>query len=56
MMASDDEKAHVEQHDGVNSYNRKPTFGQKLKRHCARFWWVHLIILIIIVLVVVLPM
>jgi len=31
------------------------SFGQKFARHCARFWWLHLIICIIVVLVVVLP-
>lgn len=53
-------EADVEQHErakGVNGVNAgaKPTFGQKLKRHCGRFWWIHLIIFIIVVLVVVLP-
>lgn len=40
--------------EGVES-GTKPTFGQKFKRHCARFWWLHVIIFIIIVLVITLP-
>lgn len=43
---------HVED-DGVT---KKTTLGQKLKRHCARFWWLHALILIAVVLVIVLPM
>ena len=34
----------------------KRTFGQKVKRSCARFWWLYLLIFIAIVLVTVLPM
>lgn len=30
----------------------KPTFGQKAKRHCARWWWVHLLIFCIIFLII----
>ncbi|KAI1611814.1 hypothetical protein EDD37DRAFT_465490 [Exophiala viscosa] len=41
---------HVEEGVGSNK-----TFGQKFKRHCPRFWWIHLLILILIVLVVTLP-
>jgi cytoskeletal protein RodZ len=29
----------------------KRTFGQKVKRHCGKYWWVHVIITIIITLV-----
>lgn len=35
---------------------QKQTFGQKMKRSCARFWWLYLFVFIAIVLVVVLPM
>lgn len=35
---------------------KKTTLGQKLKRHCARFWWLDLLILSAVVLVIVLPM
>lgn len=52
-MASD--KENFVEHEGDKTYGKKPTFGQKLKRHCTRFWWVHLIVLIICVLVVTLP-
>lgn len=34
----------------------KRTFGQKMKRHCARFWWLWFIVFAIVVLVIVLPM
>jgi hypothetical protein len=27
-----------------NAQTRPAGFGQKCKRHCARFWWLHLII------------
>ena len=53
-MTSDKEDAKVVEHEG-GAYGKKPGFGQKLKRHYKRFWWVHLIILIIVVLVVTLP-
>ncbi|EHY60036.1 hypothetical protein HRR83_006394 [Exophiala dermatitidis] len=33
----------------------KRTFGQKMKRHCARFWWLWFIVFAIVVLVIVLP-
>jgi cytoskeletal protein RodZ len=33
---------------------RKPGFGQKAKRHCARFWWVHLIIFCVVFLIIAL--
>ncbi|KAH7386541.1 hypothetical protein BKA64DRAFT_145684 [Cadophora sp. MPI-SDFR-AT-0126] len=35
-------------------YIGKQTFGQKAKRHCARFWWVHLIAFCLIFLTVAL--
>jgi t-SNARE complex subunit (syntaxin) len=34
----------------------KKTFGSRLKRSCARFWWLYLLAFAIIVLVIVLPM
>lgn len=54
-MTSDKDKPAVLEHEGAARYGGKPTFGQKLKRHCARFWWVHVIIFIILALVTVLP-
>lgn len=40
-----EKKVDLEQIEVEPSYNDpKPSFGQKAKRHCARFWWVHLII------------
>merc|ERR1711977_523229 len=35
-------------------YTGKRTFGQKAKRHCARFWWAHLIAFCLIFLTVAL--
>lgn len=52
-MGSDEQK--IVEHEGDNTYGKKPSFGQKLKRHYKRFWWVHLIILVIVVLIVTLP-
>ncbi|KAF2754267.1 hypothetical protein EJ05DRAFT_541354 [Pseudovirgaria hyperparasitica] len=34
---------------------QKPSFGQKAKRHCAKWWWVHVLVWIAIILIVVLP-
>lgn len=37
-----------------DEYTEKATFGQKAKRHCARFWWIHLIIFCLVFLLVAL--
>jgi hypothetical protein len=38
-------KADLEQIEvGPSDAGPKPSFGQKFKRHCARRWWLHLII------------
>lgn len=50
-VGKEDTTTHVE-NDGVT---RKATLGQKLKRHCARFWWLDALIFIAVVLVIVLP-
>ena len=34
----------------------KKTFGSRLRRSCARFWWLYLLAFIALVLVIVLPM
>jgi hypothetical protein len=34
----------------------KKTFGSRLKRSCARFWWLYVLAFVVIVLVIVLPM
>lgn len=34
----------------------KPTFGQKVKRHYKKYWWVHVIATIVITLVITLPL
>lgn len=34
----------------------KKTFASRLKRSCARFWWLYLLAFVVIVLVIVLPM
>ncbi|KAK0111713.1 hypothetical protein ONS95_002056 [Cadophora gregata] len=39
---------------GQREYTEKRTFGQKAKRHCARFWWAHLIAFCLIFLTVAL--
>lgn len=41
---------------GALKGSRKTTFGTKAKRHCARFWWLDLLIAVVIILVVLLPM
>ncbi|KAK7540535.1 uncharacterized protein J3D65DRAFT_548509 [Phyllosticta citribraziliensis] len=33
----------------------EPTFKTKAKRHCARFWWLHLLVGILIFLIILLP-
>lgn len=47
-------KYQAEQIEEQPSYGAKRTTGQKIKRHCARFWWVHLIIFCIIFLIIAL--
>lgn len=42
--------------DTTSGFVKKESFGSKAKRHCAKFWWLWLIIFAIIVLIVVLPM
>ncbi|KAK0661144.1 hypothetical protein DIS24_g2791 [Lasiodiplodia hormozganensis] len=41
--------------DTTSGFVKKESFGSKAKRHCAKFWWLWLIIFAIIVLIVVLP-
>jgi cell division septal protein FtsQ len=48
-------KKEVSAHEELGGTPRKRTFGQKLKRSCARFWWIYLFVFIAVVLVVVLP-
>lgn len=48
---SDHNKPVVSQQEG----HAKPQ-GGKIRRHCAKWWWVHLIIFILIALLVVLLM
>jgi len=57
MTGSDPDKVFEsgEQIEEQTSYAvRKPTTGQKIKRHCARFWWLHLLIFCIIFLIIAL--
>ncbi|KAI9645356.1 hypothetical protein NHQ30_006093 [Ciborinia camelliae] len=56
--AVDDSDNKVER-DVVEQYETDPTptkssFGGKVKRHCARFWWIHLIIFCITFLIIAL--
>ncbi|KAI6708416.1 hypothetical protein B2J93_5857 [Marssonina coronariae] len=39
---------------GLRGYETKPTFGQKFKRHCARFWWAHVILICLVSMVITL--
>ena len=52
------ESNYVETNNSTTSPNgappRKKGFGSKVKRHCARFWWIHLIIFCVIFLIVAL--
>ncbi|KAK5061546.1 hypothetical protein LTR84_008090 [Exophiala bonariae] len=50
-VVKQDGTTHVE-NDGTP---KKASLGQKVKRHCARFWWLDLLIFIAVVLVIVLP-
>ncbi|KAH9836907.1 Protein of unknown function (DUF3712) [Teratosphaeria destructans] len=45
--------AHTEEINSADSGRRSA--GQKTKRHCARFWWLYLVVFVVVVLVVVLP-
>lgn len=49
---SQDKPVHVENEGTRVTDGRKRA---KLRRHCARFWWIHVLVFIAIVLVVVLP-
>jgi hypothetical protein len=53
-----DEKFDTVETERVNSplqeRSAKGGFGSKVKRHCARFWWLHLIIFCVIFLIVAL--
>ncbi|TGO48070.1 hypothetical protein BOTNAR_0495g00040 [Botryotinia narcissicola] len=46
------ERAEVEQYE--TSPPAKRSFGGKIKRHCARFWWIHLIIFCVTFLIIAL--
>ena len=45
------EKSSATQEEYVASV-KKQGFGSKVKRHCARFWWIHVIIFCVIFLIV----
>jgi hypothetical protein len=47
---------HITATDSLDSPRAKPTFGQKAKRHCARWWWLHLLIFCAIFLIIALPL
>ena len=59
-----EQKAHIMDkgqatgHEEVNHGFAQPkkTFASRLRRSCARFWWLYLLAFMIIVLVIVLPM
>lgn len=48
------DKYQAEQIEERNYATTRPTTGQKIKRHCARFWWLHLLIFCIIFLIIAL--
>ncbi|KAH8815935.1 hypothetical protein F5884DRAFT_202321 [Xylogone sp. PMI_703] len=53
--AASDKKLEAEQLEvGASPAYQKPTLGGKIKRHCARFWWAHLIFFCISVLIIAL--
>jgi hypothetical protein len=48
-------KYQAEQIEEQTTYaSQRPTTGQKIKRHCARFWWLHLVIFCIVFLIIAL--
>ncbi|PQE08992.1 pre-mRNA processing factor 4 protein [Rutstroemia sp. NJR-2017a WRK4] len=50
-----DKKVEPEEVEYGTTDSPKPrTFGGKVKRHCARFWWLHLIIFCIVFLIIAL--
>ena len=51
---SAEEKAGAEHVEGADVRYIKPTFGQKIKRHYIRWWWVHLIVFCAGVLIIAL--
>jgi len=55
-LKRDDSNKPTDTYEVVSSPARKPTFGQKVKRHCARFWWLHLLIFAACTLIITLPL
>ncbi|KAL3417550.1 hypothetical protein PVAG01_10560 [Phlyctema vagabunda] len=54
-MGSQDSDQKVESSQIENGNNTaRPGFGSKVKRHCARFWWLHLIIFCVVFLLIAL--
>ncbi|APA07312.1 hypothetical protein sscle_02g020820 [Sclerotinia sclerotiorum 1980 UF-70] len=56
---SDDYDNKTTERQEVEQYQRDPSpvkrsFGGKVKRHCARFWWIHLIVFCIVFLIIAL--
>jgi hypothetical protein len=50
-----DKKFGAEEVETSQPYGGRPAgFGQKTKRHCSRFWWLHLIIFCVIFLIIAL--
>ncbi|KAH8774996.1 hypothetical protein F5882DRAFT_299593 [Hyaloscypha sp. PMI_1271] len=54
MVSQDSEKQFQAEQIETRQQHAKPGFGQKAKRHCSRFWWLHLIIFCVIFLIVAL--
>ena len=54
MFGSGD-KGHSSHYEGKGGSPERLTFGQKVKRHYRKYWWLHLIIFIVVTLVITLP-
>lgn len=53
---SDTQKGTVVHAESADYLPQKKGFKQNVKRHCARFWWLHLIIFIVVAVLAVVLM
>jgi hypothetical protein len=54
-QGSSEKRFQAEEIERRDAYDAAPAgFGQKAKRHCSRFWWLHLIVFCVIFLIVAL--
>jgi hypothetical protein len=54
MVSQDSDKKYQTEEIETRQPHAAPGFGQKAKRHCSRFWWLHLIIFCVIFLIIAL--